>query len=102
MAKQRKRETDSFKPLDLRRIKTYSIKKRKNLSNINLFAKPVLPEILAASNLRKVIEAIVQAYRNKRPVVMALGAHVIKCGLSPLIIDLMKRSIITALAMKIG
>ena len=58
-----------------------------------------LPEILAASNLRKVIEAIVQAYRNKRPVVMALGAHVIKCGLSPLIIDLMKRRIITALAM---
>ena len=111
MAKQRKCETDSFKPLDLRRIKTYSIKKRKNLSNINLFAKPILPtdgipaffeslpEILAASNLRKVIEAIAQAYLNKHPVVMALGAHVIKCGLSPLIIDLMKRRIITALAM---
>src|SRR3989338_11081836 len=111
MAKQRKCETDSFKPLDLRRIKTYSIKKRKNLTTINLFAKPVLPadgipaffeslpEILAASNLRKVIEAIAQAYRNKRPVVMALGAHVIKCGLSPLIIDLMERSVITALAM---
>src|SRR3989339_534766 len=111
MAKQRKRETDSFKPLDLRRIKTYSIKKRKNLSNINLFAKPILPadgipaffeslpEILAASNLRKVIEAIVLAHQNKRPVVMALGAHVIKCGLSPVIIDLMKRRIITALAM---
>ena len=111
MEKQRKSETDSFKPLDLRRIKTYSIKKRKNLSNINLFAKPILPadgipaffeslpEILAASNLRKVIDAIVQAYHNKRPVVMAIGAHVIKCGLSPLIIDLMKRRVITALAM---
>ncbi|MEK6559122.1 MAG: hypothetical protein AABZ43_03170, partial [Planctomycetota bacterium] len=97
--------------LDLRRIKTYSIKKRKNLSNINQFAKPVLPtdgisaffeslpEILASANLRNVIDAIVQAYHNKRPVVMAIGAHVIKCGLSPLIIDLMKRRVITALAM---
>ena len=111
MEKQRKSETDSFKPLDLRRIKTYSIKKRKNLSNINQFAKPVLPtdgisaffeslpEILASANLRNVIDAIVQAYHNKRPVVMAIGAHVIKCGLSPLIIDLMKRRVITALAM---
>ncbi len=111
MSKQREDETNLFKPLDLSKIKTYSIKERKNLSNINLFAKPVLPtdgihaffeslpEILASANLRKVIDAIVLAYQNKRPVVMALGAHVIKCGLSPLIIDLMTRRIITALAM---
>lgn len=111
MVRQREYETNFFKPLDLSKIKTYSIKERKNLSNINLFAKPVLPkdgihaffeslpEILASANLRKVIDAIVLAYQNKRPVVMALGAHVIKCGLSPLIIDLMNRRIITALAM---
>lgn len=108
---QRERKSGPIKPLDLNKVKTYSIKERKNLSNINLFSKPVLPsdgvhaffeslpEILASANLRKVIDAIVQAYRNKRPVVMALGAHVIKCGLSPLIIDLMNRDIITALAM---
>ena len=111
MVKQREDATNLFKPLDLSKIKTYSIKERKNLSNINLFAKPVLPtdgihaffeslpEILASSNLRKVIDAIVLAYQNKHPVVMAIGAHVIKCGLSPLIIDLMNRRIITALAM---
>ncbi len=111
MAKQNEHDTGSFKPLDLSRIKTYSIKERKNLSNINLFAKPVLPtdgmyaffeslpEILASANLRKVIDAIIQAHKNKRPVVMAIGAHVIKCGLSPIIIDLMKRRIITAIAM---
>ena len=104
-------ETGSFPPLDLNKIATYSIKERKNLSNIDLFAKPTmpadgiyaffesLPGILASANLQKVIDAIAQAYYNKRPVVMALGAHVIKCGLSPLIIDLMKRRIITALAM---
>lgn len=109
--KQNEHNAGSFKPLDLGRVKTYSIKERKNLSNINQFAKPVLPtdgisaffeslpEILASANLRNVIDAIVQAYHNKRPVVMAIGAHVIKCGLSPLIIDLMKRRVITALAM---
>ncbi|KKO20434.1 MAG: hypothetical protein DCC43_03760 [Candidatus Brocadia sp.] len=109
-----KREDDEgsfFKPLNLSKIKTYSIKERKNLSHVNRFAKPVspqdgmhaffesLPEFLASANLRKVIDAIVHAHRKKRPVVMALGAHVIKCGLSPLIIDLMNRRIITALAM---
>ncbi len=111
MARQCDDETNFFKPLDLSKIKTYSIKERKNLSNIDLFAKPVLPadgihaffeslpEILASANLRKVIDAIVLAHQNRRPVVMALGAHVIKCGLSPLITDLMKRRIITALAM---
>ncbi|MDN3512890.1 MAG: hypothetical protein NG747_00645 [Candidatus Brocadia sp.] len=111
MARQHEDETHFFRPLDLSKIKTYSIKERKNLSNIHLFAKPVLPadgihtffeslpEILASANLRKVIDAIVLAYQNKCPVVMALGAHVIKCGLSPLIIDLMNRRIITALAM---
>lgn len=111
MARQREDETDFFKPLDLSSIKTYSIRERKNLSNINLFAKPVLPadgihaffeslpDVLASAHLRKVIDAVVLAYRNKHPVVMALGAHVIKCGLSPLIIDLMNRRIITALAM---
>ncbi|HHT9129637.1 MAG TPA: hypothetical protein ACFYEC_02075 [Candidatus Brocadiaceae bacterium] len=109
MAKQN--GTNSFTPFDLSKIKTYSIKERKNLSNINLFAKPVLPkdgmhafleslpEILASSNLRKVIDAIAHAYQKKHLVVMAFGAHVIKCGLSPLIIDLMKRRVITALAM---
>ena len=111
MAQQREDEINFFKPLDLSSVKTYSIKERKNLSNINLFAKPVLPadgihaffeslpDVLASAHLRKVIDAIVLAYRNKHPVVMALGAHVIKCGLSPLIIDLMNRRLITALAM---
>ncbi|MDR4506961.1 MAG: hypothetical protein MRJ65_01775 [Candidatus Brocadiaceae bacterium] len=111
MAKQRTRKTHSTQPLDLTRTKTYSIKERENLSSIDLFAKPVLPEdgmnaffesfpeILASANLRKLIDAVARAYQNKRPVVMAIGAHLVKCGLSPLIIDLMKRKIVTALAM---
>jgi deoxyhypusine synthase len=45
------------------------------------------------------MHAIVEAHRKQRTVVMAMGAHVIKCGLSPLVIDLMERKIISAVAM---
>ncbi len=58
-----------------------------------------LPDILAGNSIRDVINAIAKAANKNRPVVMAIGAHVIKCGLSPIIIDLMKRGIITAVAM---
>ena len=57
-----------------------------------------LPDILAAQALRGLAQAIVKARRAKKPVVMAFGAHVIKCGLAPVVIDLMKRGFITALA----
>ena len=105
-----KKQKKDYKPINLAGIKTYSIKKRKNLVSIKQFAKAIehkefskfldsLPEILAGNNLRDVINAIVKASNKNRQVVMAIGAHVIKCGLSPVIIDLMKRGIITAVAM---
>lgn len=99
------------KPLNLAGLKTYSIKKRKGLANIQQFAKPIplpddfdeflgsLPKTLAAESLMKVIKAIAEAHRKRLPVVMAMGAHVIKCGLSPLVIDLMERGIISTVAM---
>ena len=96
--------------IDLKKIKTYSIKERKNMVNTELFAKPFsngtfsefiqsLPKILAANDLEKVAKAIVYAYQNNKPVILAMGGHVIKCGLSPLIIDLMDKGIITTLAL---
>ena len=105
-----KKQKKELKPIDLKKVKTYSIKKRKNLFKSEQFGKPIeskdfnkfidsLPKILAANDLRNVIDNIVKAHRKNRPVVLALGAHVIKCGLSPLVIDLMKRGIITAVAM---
>ena len=105
-----KKQKKGLKPIDLKKIKTYSIKKRKNLFKSEQFGKPIeskdfnkfidsLPKVLAANDLRNVIDNIVKAHRKNRPVVLALGAHVIKCGLSPLVIDLMKRGIITAVAM---
>lgn len=105
-----KKQKKEHKPVDLKKIKTYSIKKRRNLVNIGQFGKSIefkdfnkfidsLPKVLAADNLRNVIDNIVKAHNKNHQVVLALGAHVIKCGLSPIVIDLMKRGIVTAVAM---
>ena len=105
-----KKQKKANKPIDLEKIKTYSIKKRKNLVNIGQSGKPIefknfnkfidsLPKGLAADALRNVIDNIVKAHNKDRQVVLAIGAHVIKCGLSSIVIDLMKRGIITAVAM---
>ncbi len=92
-------------------IKTYPIRERKNKVRISDFAKPVLPdrsfqnyldhlpEFLAVKNMKSVAAAIAQAHRKGSPVILAMGGHVIKVGLSALVIDLMRRKIITAVAM---
>jgi len=98
-------------PLPWNKIKTYSIRSRASKVQKEALARPLgdeatvgdfldaLPQILAAKDLRAVIAAVVDAHRNGRPVVLAMGAHVIKVGLNPLIIDLMERGIVTALAL---
>jgi hypothetical protein len=58
-----------------------------------------LPNILAAKNLLALAQAIRQAKQRKKLVLVMMGAHVIKCGLSPLIIDLMKKGFIKAVAL---
>jgi len=100
-----------YSPIDLKKVTTYPIGERKNKVDVKAFARPTepgsdfnafldsLPEILAARDFKAVVEAIVQARRRNRPVLLALGGHVIKCGLAPLLIDLIDRGIITALAM---
>lgn len=100
-----------YAPIDLKRVRTYPIKKRKNKVKIVNFAKPAkekatfanfidsLPFILAGKNFRQITQAIVNAYSKKRSVILAMGAHVIKCGLTPILIDLMKRGVVTAVAL---
>lgn len=100
----------TYKPLSLKKVKTYSLRSRKSKVEIGLAAKPFnkgdsfksfldsLPSYLAAKDIKTVAEAIVRARRDGRPVVLGMGAHPIKVGLSPVIIDLMKRGIITAVA----
>jgi len=96
---------------DPTRIKTYSLKDRASKVRIDELASPhrkggsfedffaSLPNILAAKHLKDVAAAVVQARRDKRPVMLGMGAHPIKVGLTPVIIDLMKRGIITSLSL---
>ncbi len=99
--------------IDLDKIKTYSIYKRQSKINMKNFAKPTprkasfvlflesLPDVLAVRDFKTLVKAIAKARAGKRPkpVIFMLGAHVIKCGLSPLIIDLMKKGIISGIAL---
>lgn len=58
-----------------------------------------LPDILKARDLRSLAADIVQARRRGRPVILMMGAHPIKCGLGPVLIDLMERGLITCLSL---
>ena len=99
----------NWKPVDLDGITTYPIGDRDNKISIGDFAaRPsgvelegflsTLPKILKAADFLEFVDLIVAAYRQAKPVIVMLGGHVIKCGLSPILIDLMERGIITAMA----
>lgn len=100
-----------FKPIDLSRVKTYPLSKRKSKVSTAHFAKTwkkgsgfkdfldSLPEILAGSHIKTIISSIATAFEKKKTIVLAMGAHVIKVGLNPIVIDLMERGIVTAVAM---
>jgi len=57
-----------------------------------------LPRLLAADVLRDVVSGVARAHRAGRPVLVTMGAHVIKCGLAPVLIDLARRGIVTGFA----
>jgi hypothetical protein len=95
----------------MKNIKTYSVKQRKTLVDIKQFANlsrpsrafnrfiESFPDILGGRDFKRLVDAIVKAVQQKKLVGVGLGAHTVKCGLSPVIIDLMKRGIIKAVAM---
>lgn len=58
-----------------------------------------LPRVLAADSFRAVIEALLAARASQSPVIWGMGGHVIKCGLAPVLLDLMHRGFATAFAM---
>src|SRR2546426_9073565 len=99
-----------FPPLDFSRIRTYPIKERPNKVHLDDIARvwneggsfaqfiDSLPKILVGNDFRVVVEATAAAARNRRPVVVMMGAHPIKCGLNPILIDLMRRGVISAVA----
>lgn len=103
--------TKKFMPLTLDNIKTYSLKGRKSTVNRSDFAQPWesggslnsflerLPKILAGSDLKAVVSAIVDAFIGNKTIVLAMGAHVIKVGLNPVVVDMMRKGIISAVAL---
>lgn len=104
-------KTKKKKGLPLEKLKTYSIRDRLSKVRKEDLAAPLkkngavreflrsLPQILAAKDLREVIGAMAVAHRQNKTIALALGAHVIKVGLNPLIIDLMERGIVSAIAL---
>ena len=100
-----------YEDFDLSGVRTYPLASRRSKARAEDFARPVaagarfmdwfesLPHILGAQDLRRVVSAIVEARRFNNGIVWGLGAHVIKTGVSPVLIDLMERGCVSALAM---
>ena len=101
---------DRYKPLDPRGIKTYPLSARPSKVSMADAARAwqaggtlrkyldSLPNHLAVQSLRKVVAAVLEARRRGKPVILGMGAHVIKVGLSPILVDLLERRLVTAMA----
>lgn len=99
-----------YRPLSVKSAKTYSLCARASKVTLKSFSKvPVkgdslktfigkLPDAFAAGDFRAVVRAVVAAREKRRPVILGMGAHPIKLGLAPVIIELMKKGAITAVA----
>lgn len=98
-------------PLDLSKLKKTSLVKEKRKVELGAFALPFesgtsflkfwesLPDFLGAKDLKELAEIIARAHKRKKEFILAMGAHPIKVGLSPLIVDFIKRGIISGVAM---
>src|SRR6266540_4040714 len=101
-----------YRPMDLSDVTTYPLSKRKNkvvmaehkagpvragMTVADLLA--ALPDQLGSQALLGVIDAVVAAREKGKPVVLAMGAHVIKCGLQPVLKSLVEADVITAIAL---
>jgi len=101
---------DGIEPLSLEKVETYSLKSRPSKVSVADFASPVnktdtlsqflegLPNILAVQTLRNIAAQVRRARELGKPIIWGMGGHVVKTGLAPLIIDLMKQGYVTAIA----
>ncbi len=99
-----------YKKADLAKVKTVPVAKRTNKADLKSFAKiglaqsaesffESLPNFLKSADLIEFIKLIIKARNKNRPCHFMMGAHVIKVGLSPILIDMMKHKIITGISM---
>ena len=101
---------EQFKPIDLEKISTYELASRPSKVTVDDFAVPTgendslkdfldnLPDILAVKHLREIAAQIRRAKDLGKPVVWGIGGHVVKTGLAPVLIDLMRRGYVSAIA----
>ena len=101
---------ENLDPIDLSKITTYELGSRPSKVTVADFAAPIsendsiadflgrLPNVLAVQSLRAVAAAIRRAKELGKPVIWGIGGHVVKTGLAPLIIDLMDRGYVSAIA----
>jgi hypothetical protein len=101
----------SYEDFDLSGVRTYPLASRASKARIEDFARPVergssfkdwfdsLPAILGARDLKRAVRAVVDARARDGGVIWGLGAHVIKTGVSPVLIDLMRRGFVSAVAL---
>src|SRR5690606_11434921 len=99
-----------YQEFDLSGVRTYPLGSRASKARAEDFARPYrkgsgvsgllssLPSILAAADFAAVVDALLEARRSGAAIIWGLGAHVLKTGLSPLIIDLMERGFVSAIA----
>jgi len=100
-----------FKEFDCSRLRTHKAAGRERKVDLGSAAKAwraggsasefvaSLPDVLAGLDLKAAVGALASAARERRPVILAMGAHVIKCGLAPIVTDLISRRIVTVLAL---
>jgi len=101
----------SYEDFDLSGVRTYPLASRASKARIEDFARPVergssfkdwfdsLPAILGARDLTQAVRAVVEARARDGGVIWGLGAHVIKTGVSPVLVDLMRRGFVSAVAL---
>ncbi|MGB9178974.1 MAG: hypothetical protein WCB68_06950 [Pyrinomonadaceae bacterium] len=101
---------DDLRPLELDEVKTYPLASRPSKVTVKDFARPVdensslqdflqkLPDILAVQSLRALASQMRRARELRKPIIWGIGGHVVKTGLAPLIIDLMQRGYVNAIA----
>ncbi|HEX4932991.1 MAG TPA: hypothetical protein VFV33_07425, partial [Gemmatimonadaceae bacterium] len=101
----------SIPEADLSKVRTVPVARRPNKVNSSEFSRApgadrsfrafldALPDILVARDFKRVVRAVVDAARQRKAVIVMLGGHVVKTGLAPVLVDLMRRGVITHIGM---
>ncbi len=95
-----------YQQIKYEKLNTYPLTERESKVSVDNFFKSnerdfidKLPKILAGEDLKNIIEITLKAVKGNNKVILAMGAHVIKVGLSPLIIELLKKGVIDLIAL---